>query len=166
MTLKGKWRIVEMALWDLDFLDMMEPAYILFDGTASGEFAFGCVTGQIHCRPAAKGADFTWKGNNEMDDASGDGWAELQDDGIGHRRNPFPQRRRLHLYRPTRADFFNSLLEHFPVHSAPARSPTRPPIAYDPVGGRVRERAGADSTQVGNALVRAAGLALRQAPFR
>ena len=81
MTLKGKWRIVEMALWDLDFLDMMEPAYILFDGTAGGEFAFGCVTGQIHCRPAAKGADFTWKGNNEMDDASGDGWAELQDDG-------------------------------------------------------------------------------------
>ena len=40
----------------------------------------------------------------------------------------------------------------FPVHSAPARSPTRPPIAYDPVGGRVGERAGADSTQVGNAL--------------
>ena len=35
---------------------------------------------------------------------------------------------------------------------APARSPTRPPIAYDPVGGRVGERAGADSTQVGNAL--------------
>ena len=53
MTLKGKWRIVEMALWDLDFLDMMEPAYILFDGTAGGEFAFGCVTGQIHCRAAA-----------------------------------------------------------------------------------------------------------------
>ena len=30
--LKGKWRIVEMELWDNDFLDMMGPAYIAFDG--------------------------------------------------------------------------------------------------------------------------------------
>ena len=111
MTLKGKWRIVEMALWDLDFLDMMEPAYILFDDKAGGEFAFGCVTGQIHCRAAAT--------------------PPLSPDPGGL------------LQQPARA---------FPVHSAPARSPTRPPIAYDPVGGRVGERAGADSTQVGNAL--------------
>ena len=43
IPLSGKWRIVEMALWDKDFLDMMEPAYIAFDGRAGGEFAFGCV---------------------------------------------------------------------------------------------------------------------------
>jgi hypothetical protein len=24
------------------------------------------------------GSDFTWEGNNEMDETSGDGWAELQ----------------------------------------------------------------------------------------
>jgi len=48
--LSGKWRIVRMALWDKDFLDMMEPAYIAFDGKAGGEFAFGCVTGDLHCR--------------------------------------------------------------------------------------------------------------------
>jgi hypothetical protein len=29
-SLKGRWRIVEMELWDEDFLDMMEPAYIAF----------------------------------------------------------------------------------------------------------------------------------------
>jgi hypothetical protein len=46
-TLKGKWRIVEMEMWDKDFLDMMEPAYIAFDGNAGGEFAFGCVTGSL-----------------------------------------------------------------------------------------------------------------------
>ena len=40
----------------------------------------------------------------------------------------------------------------FPVHSAPARSPTRPPTGSYAMGGRVGERAGADSTQVGNAL--------------
>ena len=81
MTLKGKWRIVEMELWDTEFVDLMEPAYILFDGATGGEFAFGCVTGQLHCREVAEGADFPWQGNNEMDEASGDGWAEPQDDG-------------------------------------------------------------------------------------
>ena len=38
MTLQGKWRIVEMEAWDKDFLDLVEPAYILF-GQTSGEFA-------------------------------------------------------------------------------------------------------------------------------
>ncbi len=79
--IKGKWRIVKMALWDKDFLDMMEPAYIAFDGKAGGEFAFGCVTGSIHCRKTPTGVDFTWEGNNEMDEASGDGRAEIQKDG-------------------------------------------------------------------------------------
>ncbi len=81
MKLKGKWRIVGMELWDKDFLDMMEPAYIFFDGKTAGEFAFGCVTGNLHCRATTPGADFTWEGNDEMDRVSGDGWAELQQDG-------------------------------------------------------------------------------------
>ena len=49
-SLNGKWRIVETELWEKDFLDTMEPAYIYFDGKAGGEFAFGCVTGSLHCR--------------------------------------------------------------------------------------------------------------------
>ena len=81
MSLKGKWRIVEMEVWDASYLDMMEPAYIHFDGKAGGEFAFGCVTGRIHNPAANKSADCTWQGNDEMDEASGDGWAELQEDG-------------------------------------------------------------------------------------
>jgi len=76
--LKGKWRIVETELWDKEFLDMLEPAYILFDGKGSGEFAFGCVFGNLHCRHTPTGADFTWEGSDEMDQASGDGDAELQ----------------------------------------------------------------------------------------
>ncbi len=81
MSLKGKWRIVETALWEADFLDMVEPAYIAFDGKAGGEFAFGCVTGQLHCRKTTDGAEFTWQGNDEMEEASGAGWAKLQKDG-------------------------------------------------------------------------------------
>ena len=81
MTLLGRWRIVEMADYEDDFPDMMEPAYILFDRGDGGEFAFGCVTGQLHNRPAKDRASFTWQGNDEMDEASGDGWTELQPDG-------------------------------------------------------------------------------------
>ena len=73
MTLKGKWRIVEMALWDLDFLDMMEPAYI-FSTTKPGASSPSAAS------PAKSTA----------------------------------ARPRLHLYRPTLADFFNSLLESNP----------------------------------------------------
>jgi hypothetical protein len=80
-TLTGRWRITKMALWDKDFLDMMEPAYIAFDDKLGGEFALGCVTGDLHCRKTPEGIEFTWEGNNEMDAASGDGWAELQKDG-------------------------------------------------------------------------------------
>ena len=105
MTLKGKWRIVEMALWDLDFLDMMEPAYI-FSTTKPGASSPSAAS------PAKSTA----------------------------------ARPRLHLYRPTLADFFNSLLGAFPtcVESAPARSPTRPPTGSYAMGGRVGERAGAE----------------------
>jgi len=69
-----------MDAWDTAFVDLMEPAYILF-GPDTGEFAFGCVTGAF---PAASDTDaiqFSWDGVNEMDEDSDEGWAELQPDG-------------------------------------------------------------------------------------
>ena len=110
-TLKGKWRIVEMELWDKDFLDMMDPAYIAFDGKAGGEFAFGCVTGSLHCRKATSGVEFTWKGNDEMDEASGAGWVKLQKDGslIGEIRFPTATTQPLRL---ADGEFFSGLLMH------------------------------------------------------
>ena len=79
--IKGRWRITQMELWDRAYLDMMEPAYIAFDGRSGGEFSFGCVTARLHCRKTPSRVEFTWKGNDEMDEASGDGWAELHKDG-------------------------------------------------------------------------------------
>jgi len=76
----GKWRIVEMPDYEAGFLDMVEPAYILFD-KAGGAFAFGCVTGAIYGSCEGNAVEFTWKGSDEMEPAVGDGWAELQDDG-------------------------------------------------------------------------------------
>jgi hypothetical protein len=78
---KGKWRIVKMPDYTSDFPDMVEPAYILFDDNGGGEFAFGCVTGAIYGAGDSDAIEFGWSGNDEMNEASGDGWAELQPDG-------------------------------------------------------------------------------------
>lgn len=82
MSLKGKWRIAEMPDFEAGYPDMVEPAYILFEDDGSGEFAFGCVTGQIWSAAAdAAATEFSWDGNDEMDAVSGDGSAELQPNG-------------------------------------------------------------------------------------
>ncbi len=43
----GRWRIVEADLWDSDYLDLVEPAYISFGEDGRGEFAFGAVHGSM-----------------------------------------------------------------------------------------------------------------------
>lgn len=55
-------------------------SYILFaeDG---GEFVLDCLTGSIHGRCEGNAVQVSWVGDNEMEPASGHGWAELQDHG-------------------------------------------------------------------------------------
>lgn len=79
--MKGKWRIVDTPDFEAGYLDMVKPAYILFDGNGGGEFAFGCVTGTLYGASDSDTVEFIWDGNDEMDEAHGDGWAELQPDG-------------------------------------------------------------------------------------
>lgn len=82
MSLWGTWRIVAMPGHVEDYLDMVGPAYIRFEENGSGTFAFGCVTGHISSIGTSLNTiDFSWDGNDEMDEASGDGDAELQPDG-------------------------------------------------------------------------------------
>ena len=81
MSVLGRWRIVEMPDYTADYPDMVEPAYILFESNGSGDFAFGCVTGQIWARGASDSVAFSWGGSDEMTEVNGDGWAELQPDG-------------------------------------------------------------------------------------
>lgn len=81
MSVLGRWRITRMPHYTDDYPDMMEPAFILFDDHGSGTFAFGCVTGQIFGGGDTASIAFSWIGNDEMDEAQGDGWAELQPDG-------------------------------------------------------------------------------------
>ena len=37
----GRWRIVEMDVWENDFLDLVEEAHLTFRGKSDGEIAFG-----------------------------------------------------------------------------------------------------------------------------
>lgn len=76
MSVRGKWRVLKTPGYD-----MATPgSYILFD-KAGGEFALDCLTGSIHGSADGTSVEFQWDGNNEMDEAAGDGWAQLQPNG-------------------------------------------------------------------------------------
>jgi hypothetical protein len=74
---QGKWRIVEMDLWDKSYLDMLGPAHITFQSKGRGEFAFGCVQATMTCDFGRETVFFTWEGFDEMDPVHGDGSAEI-----------------------------------------------------------------------------------------
>jgi hypothetical protein len=85
----GRWRILEMDLWDQDALDLVAPAFIEFSPDHTGEFGFIVVTGWIDWRRAGAerhGVEFSWEGTDEGDQVSGRGWAERHNDGVlrGH----------------------------------------------------------------------------------
>lgn len=82
MNVTGRWRIVEMDLWDLDSIDLLGPAVIEFGGDATGHFRFIAVQGSMDCRDAQRdgrpAVEFTWNGFDEEDEVSGRGWAVLE----------------------------------------------------------------------------------------
>jgi len=78
--IKGKWRIVEMPMWDADHLNLLGHAYIEFDGKGGGEIVFGALQATLECATTPSGVDFDWYGFDEMDEVRGEGLVELQDD--------------------------------------------------------------------------------------
>ena len=77
----GTWRIVTTDLWDRSYLDMLQPAFIRFEPTGRGEMRFGCVVATLEADYASDDAEFTWRGSDELDETSGEGFAELEPDG-------------------------------------------------------------------------------------
>jgi hypothetical protein len=77
----GRWQIVGADLWDRDYLDLVETAYLKIGANGSGEFAFGAVNATAELEYARSAVFFRWAGFDEGDEISGDGSAELQDDG-------------------------------------------------------------------------------------
>jgi hypothetical protein len=79
-SLLGKWRITSMESWDTDYIDLCGPAYIQID-EASGEMAFGAVQIGLRCEYGNTSIWFRFQGSDEMMEVSGDGDAELEEDG-------------------------------------------------------------------------------------
>ena len=83
--LAGRWRITSMEIWGQEFVDAELEGYIEFGPDGLGSFQFGYVSGDIDYRDSTRdgspSVEWTWDGNDEMDAASGRGWAVID----GHR---------------------------------------------------------------------------------
>lgn len=53
----GRWRIVDIDLWNRDVLDLVAPAYFELRGDGRGCFGFIAVEGDMDCRYARAAAD-------------------------------------------------------------------------------------------------------------
>ena len=71
--MNGKWRIVSMAMWNKDFLDLVAPAHLSFGAHDKGILAFGCINATLACSLTTTDADFTFEGMDEMEPTSGEG---------------------------------------------------------------------------------------------
>ncbi len=80
----GTWHIYEMSMWDEDYFNMETQAYIKIKPNNLGNFQFGLVSGDldgyIEQMETKERFTFTWSGQDEMDEASGSGWIELNGD--------------------------------------------------------------------------------------
>jgi hypothetical protein len=86
---RGRWWIVEMEVWPDDYLDLIEPAHITFEGGTDGVFAFGAVKGWLDVRYSTRDgaacAEFSWVGPQRRRPGL---WPRL-----GHPRHGKPPRR-------------------------------------------------------------------------
>jgi hypothetical protein len=77
----GCWRIVEADLWDRDYLDLVAPATMTIGADGHGEIAYGAMQASLELEYSRSTVFFTWAGFDEMDEVTGTGSAELNDDG-------------------------------------------------------------------------------------
>jgi hypothetical protein len=76
----GKWRIVEMDLWDTAYIDMLGPGHIELD-PSGGSMEFGAIQIGLDCHYGTDSVHFTFQGHDEMTEVSGDGDANIEPDG-------------------------------------------------------------------------------------
>ena len=79
--LVGRWRIVEADIWDQAYLDLCGPATLTITDHGRGEIAFGALQAGLDIEYSRSSVGFRREGFDEMDEVSGDGSAELNDDG-------------------------------------------------------------------------------------
>jgi hypothetical protein len=76
-TFTGRWRIVSMDQWDVDYMEQEGPAIIEFGAEQTGEFRFGITSGTIDYRITERRgqptAEWTWEGIDEIGALHGPG---------------------------------------------------------------------------------------------
>ena len=77
----GRWRIVEAYLWGPDYVNLAEPPYLQIDGDGRAGFAFGGLNATGELEYGRSIVFFRWTGFDEGDEISGNGSAEIEDDG-------------------------------------------------------------------------------------
>jgi len=83
-SVSGRWRIVEMELWDREAMDLVEPAMIEFARDDAGSFHFIAVQAGLDYRVSEQDperVEFSWEGFDEDTPVTGRGWALVEDDG-------------------------------------------------------------------------------------
>src|SRR5437660_508758 len=73
MSIAGRWRIVEMDLWEREALDLVGPAFVELAPDQTGSLGFIAVEGSVDWRPVRldglTGAEFNWNGLADDDPA-------------------------------------------------------------------------------------------------
>jgi hypothetical protein len=77
----GRWRNVEADLWDPDYLDLNEPAYLQIGDDGRAEFAFGAINATADLEYGRSIVFFRWAGFDKGDQIAGSGSAEIAEDG-------------------------------------------------------------------------------------
>lgn len=77
----GSWRIVEADIWERGYLDLCGPAVVTIGADNHGEISFGALQAGLDLSYGPSMVFFTWTGYDEMDEVTGEGHAELLDDG-------------------------------------------------------------------------------------
>jgi hypothetical protein len=82
----GRWRIVEMDVWDNDVLDEFEEAHITLKDGTDGEITFAALSGDLDVRYGSACAEFSWEGFDDSEPVCGRGWATPGTAGrlVGH----------------------------------------------------------------------------------
>jgi cupin 2 domain-containing protein len=83
---EGRWRITAMKVWSQDVVDAEVEGFVEFGPNGVGSFQFAYVSGDIDYRDSTRdgkpSVEWSWDGNDELDQAKGSGWAMIDGDKI------------------------------------------------------------------------------------
>jgi hypothetical protein len=78
-SLLGTWRIVETESWDVDDLDLVEPAHLTLRPNGHGRLGLIAIEADLYYRVVERegrpAIEFAFEGLDEGDRMSGRGWA-------------------------------------------------------------------------------------------